>query len=114
MPGFGPAGAAATGGGGGAAALFFLEEDAGFFFPPLLPADEEQVAVGEDTEQVWRPSSGSQSEAGGQHRQLPQEGQSPFFHERWASQGMLPGAEVDANRPASGGYGTGGATAVLL
>jgi hypothetical protein len=71
----------------GAVLFFFLDDDAdaddGFFFLPLPPA------VGEDTEHVCRPTSGSQLEGGGQHRQAPHEGQSPFFHERWASQGML-------------------------
>ena len=82
LPGFG-----AVAGAGADGFLFFLEEEDGFFDLPLpLPA-----AVGEDTaaaEHVWRPTFGSQPEAGGQHRQLPQEGQFPFFHERWASQGM--------------------------
>jgi hypothetical protein len=69
--------------------FFFLDEEEDDSFLPLPLPTLPEVAVGDDTEEaVCRPISGSQLEGGGQHRQVPHEGQSPFFHERWASQGM--------------------------
>ena len=69
--------------------FFFLDEEEDDSFLPLPLPTLPEVAVGDDTEEaVCRPISGSQLEGGGQHRQAPHEGQSPFFHERWASQGM--------------------------